>query len=88
MPEKDAWLAVQSAHRAGQLSPLHDRLYFRNPRPVLELYDLAEDPHELENLVGKEGMSAIEKALRIELERWMIRESDFLPLPTDVLSHQ
>ena len=88
MPRKAAWLAVQSAHSAGQLSPLHDRLYFRNPRPVLELYDLAKDPYELENLAGKEDLRAIERALRVELERWMIRESDFLPLPTDVLSHQ
>lgn len=88
MPGKDAWLAVQSAHRAGLLSPLHDRLYFRNPRPVLELYDLQEDPYELDNLAGQEGMSAIEQAMRVELERWMIRESDFLPLPTHVLANQ
>ncbi len=27
MPEKNAWLAVQSAHQAGKLSRLHERLY-------------------------------------------------------------
>ncbi len=67
---------------------MHDHLYFRNPRPVLELYDLENDPYELENIAGKEEMGAIEQALRVELERWMIRESDFLPLPTDVLANQ
>ena len=88
MPGKAAWLAVQSAHRAGRLSPLHERLYFRNPRPVLELYDLDKDPRELENLAGDERWRSVEQTLRMELERWMIRESDFLPLPTHVLANQ
>ena len=87
MPEKNAWLAVQSAHQAGKLSRLHERLYFQNPRPVLELYALENDPYELKNLAGKQETSAIEEALRLELERWMIRESDFLPLPTHVLAN-
>ena len=88
MPQNEAWLGVQSAHRAGTLSRLHDRLYFRNPRPVLELYDLEADPYELENLAGQEELRSIEQSLRLELERWMIRESDFLPLPTHVLANQ
>lgn len=88
MPENEAWQGVQAAHRAGTLSRLHDRLYFRNPRPVLELYDLEADPYELENLAGQVEMRSIELSLRLELERWMIRESDFLPLPTHVLANQ
>ena len=82
MPGKDAWLAVQSAHRDGKLSSLHARLYFQNPRPVFELYDLREDPYELANLAGTEPARAVEDALRRELDRWMIRQGDYLPLPS------
>jgi arylsulfatase A-like enzyme len=88
MPEHEAWLAVQAAHRDGKLSPLHQRLYFQNPRPVFELYDLEKDPYELENLAGREGTEAIERSLREALDKWMIREGDYLPLPTHVMANQ
>ena len=88
MPEKDAWLAVQAAHHKDGLSALHERLYFQNPRPVFELYDLEKDPYELENLAGREDQRELERSLREELERWMIRESDYLPLPTHVLANE
>ena len=82
MPSKDAWKAIQSALESGTLSPLHQRLYFQNPRPIAELYDLRNDPLELNNLAGKKSVADIEETLRKELENWMIREYDFLPLPT------
>ncbi|MEM9644599.1 MAG: sulfatase [Planctomycetota bacterium] len=87
MPEKDAWKAIQLAHAANQLSPLHQQLYFRNPRPVVELYDLKNDPLELSNLAGNKSVAGVEKTLREELESWMIREHDFLPLPTHALQN-
>lgn len=83
----DAWKAIQSAHAAKQLSPLHTRLYFQNPRPMIELYDLARDPLEVHNLAGKKTVASIEQMLRKELESWMIREHDFLPLPTHALQN-
>ena len=88
MDGKAAWLAIRSAHRSGQLSGLHDRLFFQIPRPVFELYDLQHDPYELENLAGSETVEAIEEVLRQELDRWMIRESDYLPLPSHVVIRQ
>ncbi|MGI9473349.1 MAG: sulfatase family protein [Rubripirellula sp.] len=87
MPNKDAWKAIQSAHASDQLSPLLDRLYFQNPRPIVELYDLGNDPLELNNLAGKKSVADMEQTLREELERWMIREHDFLPLPTHALQN-
>ena len=87
MPGKEAWKAIQSAHRAHQLSPLHQRLYFQNPRPVVELYDLSNDPLELNNLAGQQAVANIERSLREELESWMIREHDFLPLPTHAIQN-
>ncbi len=87
MSGKDAWKAIQAAHAAKQLSPLHERLYFANPRPVVELYDMRDDPLELNNLTGKKRVAEIERSLREELESWMIREHDFLPLPTHALKN-
>jgi hypothetical protein len=29
-------------------------------------------------------MESIEEQLRVEMDKWMIRESDFLPLPSHV----
>ena len=88
MPGKDAWVAVQQAHEEGRLSGLHERLYFQKPRPMIELYDLQNDPYETNNLAGVESVKAIETELREQLEAWMIREHDFLPLPSHALQNE
>jgi arylsulfatase A-like enzyme len=79
-----AWDAIVKAGQKGTISPLHERLLLQVPRPVFELYDLVKDPFELNNLAGQESVKAIEDELRSQLDRWMIRESDYLPLPTHV----
>ncbi len=84
MENNPAWLAIQDLHEAGRLSALHERLYFQNPRPIFELYDLETDPFQLTNLAGRKAMESIEERLRFEMDKWMIRESDFLPLPSHV----
>ena len=88
MPRTEAWIAIKSAHTAENLSPLHDRLYFQNPRPIVELYDLRNDPLEVNNLAGTKSLADIEQTLRQHLETWMIREHDFLPLPTHALQNE
>lgn len=88
MPKTEAWLAIKAAHEKGRLSPLHERLYFQNPRPIVELYDLETDPLELDNLAGRDSHRHLEQKLRLELEEWMIREHDHLPLPTHALQNE
>jgi N-sulfoglucosamine sulfohydrolase len=83
-----AWDAMKVAHEAGGLTALHERLYFQNPRPIFELYDLENDPFELTNLAGQPAMKAIEQTLRERLDRWMVREGDYLPLPTHAFNNQ
>jgi len=80
-----AWRAVEAAHKAGALSPTLDRLYFSNPRPVEEIYDLETDPFQLVNLAGDPRLLDVKKRLRFNMDKWMIREGDYLPLPTHVL---
>lgn len=84
MTKKDriAWKAVRAAYADGKLSELHERLYFGLPRPIFELYDLWEDPYQLKNLAGSGATAGIEQELRMMLDRWMVRESDYLPLPS------
>ena len=77
-----AWEAIKAAKEKGILSEVHERIYFQNPRPIFELYDLENDPFELNNLAGQESVLAIEEDLRARLDRWMVREGDYLPLPS------
>ena len=81
-----AWKAIQASQAAGKLSPLHQRLYFQSPRPIFELYDLKSDPFQLNNLAGEPKFETIETKLRTTLDRWMVSEGDYLPLPSDVMS--
>jgi len=62
------------------LSKQHRKLYFQNPRPIVELYDLKNDPFQLENLYGNPKTKEIEKRLRKEIDKWIIREGDFVPI--------
>ena len=81
-----AWEAVKKVHAAGGLSELHERLYFRTPRAIFELYDLDRDPYQLKNLSGDPSVAEVEKALRSHLDRWMVLESDYLPLPSHIVA--
>ena len=83
-----AWDATKAAHAAGRLRPEHARIYFQNPRPVFELYDLENDPFELNNLAGQASVSAIEQDLRERLDRWMVGEGDYVPLPTHAFQNR
>jgi hypothetical protein len=74
-----AWKDIVEAHQAGKLAPLHERLYFQRPRPIFELYDLQDDPDELNNLAGKPNYQAIEITLREKLDTWMVLSTIICP---------
>ncbi|MCM8531609.1 MAG: sulfatase [Lentisphaeraceae bacterium] len=84
--ENIAWDAIVKAHENNKLSELHQRLYFSRVRPTFELYDLNSDPLEANNLAGSQAVKEVETKLRQEMDKWMIRESDYLPLPSHVYS--
>lgn len=79
-----AWLGMVQAHEAGTLPEPFERLYFQNPRPIFQLYDLEADPFEMTNLAGRPEYAAIELELREQLDKWMIVNGDYLPLPSHV----
>ena len=77
----DFWKDLVARNAAGDLSAETSRRYFSPTRPMYELYDLENDPGELENLAGRPEAAAAEKELRAALIEWMVVERDFLPLP-------
>jgi arylsulfatase A-like enzyme len=46
------------------------------PLPALELYDLAQDPWERENLAGRQDMAEIQAALTHALDTWLTQTDD------------
>ncbi len=75
------WQEILAAHAAGRLAPAHERVYFTLPRPTFELYDIENDPGELDNLAGHPAHADIERALKRALTEKMVRDWDFLPTP-------
>jgi len=47
-----------------------------NPKPVEELYDLQNDPYELDNLIGKEGLQQRAQEMNALLHAWMVEHHD------------
>jgi hypothetical protein len=75
------WKQMTAANDANQLTSGLRATYFTTPRPVYELYDLDQDPSELNNLSGQPEVAAVERSLRLALAEKMILDFDYLPLP-------
>lgn len=75
------WKDIVKAHEEGQLATEFVTQWFTSPRPVYELYDLESDPNELRNLYGQKGMEAVTLELKTALQKKMILDFDYLPLP-------
>lgn len=45
-------------------------------RPEFELYDIREDPYELNNLAGSEDYEDVKRRMFSELKKWMARQGD------------
>lgn len=73
-----AWKSLLSMAGRRPLRPEH-RLLFEPNRPVLELYDLQEDPNEFHNLASSRAHRDILDDLKSRLGRWMEQTYDFLP---------
>jgi len=87
MVKTEAWQEVVKANSENRLSGLIQNFYFYKERAVFELYDLQNDPYELNNLSGQKEYQEIEKTLRDEMEKKMLIDHDFLPLPSHVIEN-
>lgn len=76
MPATQAW---ERAFREGKTNEVQSRYW--QPKPTEELYDVAEDPWEVNNLVGKPEHRARLEAMRAANRQNLlaIRDAGFLP---------
>lgn len=75
------WQEMVKAHADQALASEFETLYFTSPRPVYEIYDLESDPAELHNIAGQSELKDTERELKEALQRKMILDFDYLPLP-------
>ncbi|GAB1415723.1 hypothetical protein MASR2M117_11290 [Paludibacter sp.] len=59
-----------SMHEAGSLNATQE-LWFKYPRPVIELYDVLSDPHEINNLAENPAYTDKLNELNKELDNWL-----------------
>ena len=73
-----SWYSLTAGRAAGTLTPGQARL-FEAPRPVIEVYDLESDPHELVHLAGRPEVEQIARQLSRVLDAWIEETEDFPP---------
>jgi len=73
-----SWLSLKRLKDRGELRP-EQALLFQAPRPVIELYDLKNDPDELTNVADKPRYQNVVRDLSAVLERWENTTGDFPP---------
>lgn len=67
----DSWLELANSDTEAR-----ERVQFYQHRPKEELYDLQEDPHELNNLAGDPQFKDVKEELRRKLKEWMNQQGD------------
>jgi len=72
MPTMQDWRRL---HREGKLEGPQE-LFFQGTKPLEELYDCQNDPHNIRNLAGDPNYETVLKRLRAEHERWMVDTED------------
>jgi arylsulfatase A-like enzyme len=73
--------AIRKLQAERKLAPELEKMYLSEQRPMFELYDLKEDPYEMDNLAGTGPAKQVEEDLKGRLAAWMIAHRDFIPLP-------
>ncbi len=67
---------LRELHAEGKLNDLHERILFAPTRPKEELYDLNDDPYELNNRAADPGYSGMLEKLRNRLDEWIEATGD------------
>lgn len=62
--------------------------YFEKRKPVEELYDLSEDPHEVHNLAGRPEHRKTLARMRAALEKWQMETNDLGLVPEPLLAER
>ncbi|MBG85607.1 MAG: hypothetical protein CMO80_01750 [Verrucomicrobiales bacterium] len=81
---KEIVQTIKQLHAGGKLNELQSRLLVV-PRPLEELYDLKNDPHETINLAAQPKHAKRLAGLRASLADWMIESRDLGLFPEPLL---
>jgi uncharacterized sulfatase len=78
---------LRRVHLAGQLTPVAEQ-FFNLTKPVEELYDTLQDPHELTNLAGDTNHAATLERLRAAHLAWVAETKDLGLIPEPILAQK
>jgi arylsulfatase A-like enzyme len=81
--DKAILIALRAENARGELSALQQELLFAPSRAPEELYDLENDPHELNNLAGNPEYAAVLKRMAGQLITWEVETDDHGRVPED-----
>ena len=84
MDEMPMLREMRQLHAAGKLEGAQ-KLFFRPEKPVEELFDSTNDPHEVNDLAGDARYAGELKRLRLVHERFMKETGDLALLPEEKL---
>lgn len=73
-----AWNDLQERHKASRLTP-DQKAIFARPWPMVECYDLRNDPFETRNLCAEKPAAGIPVDLLEQLLKWERQTKDFVP---------
>lgn len=73
---KDIIKALRNAHGKGVLDATQEKILFAPHREAEELYDLENDPYELNNLATDPSKEKILMDLRARLDNWITKTND------------
>lgn len=76
---------IKNAYEAGKLNDVQAKYWLPN-KPLEELYDLENDPHEINNLVDNENYNDVLKSHRKILENWTETYGDKGSEPQNIYS--
>lgn len=80
-PEKGATMKeIRRVHAEGKL-PAAARLFLADRKPVEELYDLPQDPHEVNNVAGDAKYAPVLERMRRAHRQWLFDTRDLGLLP-------
>ena len=82
------WTLTRALSAKGELSPAQQQ-FMQQTRPAEELYDLAADPHEVNNLAADERYDTVRSELAAELNTWIAATGDMgeTPEPATVTTY-
>ncbi len=79
----EGWPVMQEMRRVRDAGKLQgpERLFFRETKPVEELYDIATDPHEVHNLAESPEHETVLARMRRALDDWIDETKDLGLVP-------